>query len=80
MAFLSQAGEADLLFGENCMILKNSSLGKLPLNDRIYKRKKSPAVRTYSGFKSSKSIDFVFRFPPCSYSRMIPENKSHNNF
>jgi len=32
---------------------------------------------TYSGFKSSKSMDFVFKFPPCSYSRIIPEKKNY---
>lgn len=30
---------------------------------------------TYSTFRSNRSIDFVFRFPPCSYSSMIPKNK-----
>lgn len=30
---------------------------------------------TYSTFRSNRSIDFVFRFPPCSYSSMIPINK-----
>lgn len=32
---------------------------------------------TYSTFRSNRSIDFVFRFPPCSYSRMIPKNKHY---
>lgn len=31
---------------------------------------------TYSTFRSNRSIDFVFRFPPCSYSSMIPKNKN----
>ena len=33
---------------------------------------------THSGFKSSRSIDFVFRSPPCSYSKIMPEKKQMN--
>ena len=28
---------------------------------------------TYSGFRSNRSMDLLFKIPPCSYSRMIPE-------
>lgn len=31
----------------------------------------------YSGLRSKRSTDFVFKSPPCSYSRMIPvKNKT----
>jgi hypothetical protein len=55
--------DVNAIFWENCMILKNFSLGKQPYNGPCYRRKKSPVNLSYESKTNPQKSTAASNFP-----------------